>query len=213
MFALGLFLMPLYRGETKVDTVNSSPQTTVREIQMIKNEFKNKRCELMNAKVISIDGASLTVLSGENTINVNLRSTTHYRRKFWGVSSRNEIKVGDSLDIVGRWLNDEKTELTAVVIRNVSVQKRAGVFFGRVKALGDSGFIVTTINKGEETVIVDDTVEVINREGGSINISEITLGHNIRVRGVWDGCNNTITEITEIKDFSLPLLKTSDELN
>jgi hypothetical protein len=92
-----------------------------------------------------------------------------------------------------------------VVIRNLSIQKRFGVFFGKVKTITDTGFVMTTIQRGEETVTID-TAKLINRKGESIKFSDIQINHTVRVRGLWNSTGFTITETTEVKDFSLPIL-------
>jgi hypothetical protein len=80
------------------------------------------------------------------------------------------------------------------------------VFFGTVKTITDTGFVMTTIQRGNETVALDSTAKLINRKGQTITSSEIQVGDRIRVRGLWDSANFTITEVTEVKDFSLPVI-------
>jgi hypothetical protein len=35
-------------------------------------------------------------------------------------------------------------------------------------------------------------------------MADIQIGHRIRVKGIWDITNKTISEVTQIKDFSIP---------
>jgi hypothetical protein len=63
---------------------------------------------------------------------------------------------------------------------------------------------MTTIQRGEETVTLDPTTKLINRKGQAIATSDIQVGQIIRVRGLWDSVNFTVTEVAEVKDFSLP---------
>jgi hypothetical protein len=169
-------------------------------------KYMNKRGVLKNVKVTAKDGSGITVDNSGTEIKVTVQADTHYRRRYWGKSSLAEISVGDMVDIVGKWQNEEKTEIKAVVIRNLSVQKRHGVFFGTVKTITDTGFVMTTIQKGEETVTIDATTKLINRKQQPIKTGDILVGHRVRIRGLWDSTKFTITEVTEIKDFNIPVV-------
>ncbi|HUC95277.1 MAG TPA: DUF5666 domain-containing protein [Candidatus Saccharimonadales bacterium] len=174
------------------------------KLRQIQLEFTNKRGELDNVKVTAKDASSITIDNGGVSVKVDVATNTHFRRKFWGSSDINEISVGDSVDVIGRWTNEGKTEINAVVIRDISIQKRFGEFFGTVKSITDTGFVMTTIQRGEETVTLDPTTKLINRKGQAIATSDIQVGQIIRVRGLWDSVNFTVTEVAEVKDFSLP---------
>lgn len=165
--------------------------------------FTNKRGQLDNVKVTAKDAASITVDNGGVSVKVDIQANTHFRRKFWGASSLAEISVGDSVDVVGRWTSEDKTEIKAVLIRDLSVRKRFGVFFGTVKTITDTGFVMTTIQRGEETVTLD-SAKLIDRTGKTITAADIQVGQKVRVRGTWDSANFTITGVSEVKDFSLP---------
>lgn len=173
-------------------------------LQQIKLEFTNKRAELGNVQITAKDATSITVNDNGTSIKVDLQTDTHFRRKFWGDSNLNEISVGDSVTVVGRWTSELKTEIKAVLIRDLSIQKRFGTFFGTVKTITDTGFVMTTIQRGDETVTLDSTSKLVNRKGTAITASDIQVGQTIRVRGMWNSTAFTITEVTEVKDFSLP---------
>lgn len=210
-----LLLVPVIKQDLNLNLKVASPTPTAKPIFVNSNLLKkmdiielkniNKRGELKNVKVTAKDATSVTVDNEGVNVKVNISSNTHLRRKFWGKSTLAEISIGDSLDIVGRWAKEDKTEINAVVIRNLSIQKRFGVFFGKVKTITDTGFVMTTIQRGEETVILD-TAKLINRKGELIKSSDIQINHTVRVRGLWNSTGFTITETTEIKDFSLPIL-------
>ena len=218
----GLFIFPVIgiQREINPNLILATPTPTAKPIlinpnliktfEKIELKFTNKRGELHNVKVTKVDAKGIIVDSDGTSIKVNLQTNTHFRRKFWGKSNVSEISVGDSIDVVGRWANEGKTEINAVLIRNLSIQKRFGVFFGTVKSITDTGFIMTTIKRGEETVTLD-SAKLINRKGTVITASDIQIGHKVRVRGLWDSANFTITEVAEVKDFSLPVKQTSTE--
>jgi len=215
-----LALEPIRRIDTNLHLITSPTPTAtagpllikpnlIKEIKVIEYKYMNKRAELSDVKVTAKDATSITVDNGEANIKVTFQPNIHYRRKFWGKSSLAEISIGDKVDVIGRWANETKTEIKAVLIRNLSIQRRFGAYFGEVKSINDTGFVMTTIHKGEETVTIDATTKLINREEKVITKDDILVGHKIRIKGLWDSIKFTITGVTEIKDFSIPLLPSS----
>ncbi len=209
-------LNPVFQGPkidldlaTPAPSVSPSPAPLLlrpnlnKEIQLIK-KYSNKRGEIFNVKVTAKDATSITIDNNGTAVKVTYEANTHFRRRFWGKSSFVEISVGDNVDVVGRWTNEERTQIKAVLIRNLSIQKRYGVFFGDVKSITDTGFVITTIRKGEETVTIDPSTKLIDRTEEAITISDIDIGHRIRVKGLWNAINFTIKDVKEIKDFNLP---------
>jgi hypothetical protein len=217
LFVAGLFIMPVIGIQRNINPnliiATPTPTATAKPIlinpNLIKNlgkielVFTNKRGELSNVKVTAKDATSITVDNEGVSVKADIDSNTHFRRKFWGKSSLAEISIGDNVDVIGRWTSEAKTEIKAVVIRDLSVQKRFGVFFGTVKTINDTGFVMTTIQRGEETVTLD-SAKLIDRTGKAITAADIQVGARIRVRGTWNSTAFTITDATEVKDFSLP---------
>lgn len=210
-----LALEPFRRIDTDFKLITSPTPTAtagpllikpnlIKEIKVMEYKYMNKRTELLNVTVVAKDATSITVDNGEASIKVTFQANTHYRRKFWGKSSPSEISIGDKVDVIGRWANEEKTEVKAVLIRNLSIQRRYGAFFGEVKSINDTGFVMTTIHRGEETVTIDASTKLINREEKAILASDILVGHKVRIKGLWDSVKFTITQVAEIKDFSIP---------
>ena len=220
-FVAGLFIMPVVGLQRNINPniiiATPTPVATIEPIlikpnlikTMDKLEFQNinRRGELVNVKVTAKGATSITVDNDGTSVKVNLTSNTHFRRKSWGKSTLAEISMGDSVTVIGRWANEAKTEVNAVLIRNLSIQRRFGVFFGTVKTITDTGFVMTTIQRGEETVTIDSG-KLINRIGEPITMADVEVGHKVRVRGLWDSVNFTITEVTEIKDFAIPVVST-----
>ena len=205
LFAGGIIaLLPL--GNLRmVNLATPSATPFIIKLQKIKLEFTNKRAELGSVQITAKDATSITVNDSGKTIKVDIASATHFRRKFWGASNLNEISVGDTVNVIGRWTSEDRTEINAVLVRDLSIQKRNGVFFGTVKTITDTGFVMTTIQRGDETVTLDPTTRLLNRKGQAITPSDIQVGQTIRVRGMWNSTTFTITEVTEVKDFSLPV--------
>ncbi len=168
-----------------------------------------KHARIINGEVSAIDGTSLTVEKDGKSYTVNTDSKTKFRRRFWGKSSLPEISVGDKVNVWGRWTDDARTTILARMMRNLSIQKRRGVFFGEVLSLGANSFVMASINRGNPTVTIDSETQIIARNQSSIVFSDIKIGHRVRVKGLWDKTANAITDVTQIKDFSLPPVATS----
>lgn len=168
------------------------------------NRFVNSRAFIGSGKLTSKSGLVLTVDKDGQTYTINTDSNTQLRRRFWGKSTLDEIQVGDLLNINGKWTNDNKTTIQATLIRDLSIQKRWGVFIGNLSGLNGNVFTLNTINRGNQTVTLDSNTKLSNRRGQTISQSDLQNGHRIRVKGMWDRNANTITEVSQLKNFSLP---------
>ena len=56
------------------------------------------------------------------------------------------------------------------MIRDISIQKRFGVFFGVVQSVSDNGWVMTTIGlkRDNQTVILSASAVTTNRKGEAI---------------------------------------------
>lgn len=199
-------------GTASVSSSTSSPKprelkrVEVKERLQEKTEtFRDSRVHLENVKVTAKTSTSLTVDNAGTSVTVNVTEKTQLRRKFWGKSDLNEFSVGNTVNVIGKWTDDTKTALNAVMIRNESIQKRYGTFFGTVKSLTAGGFTMTTIQREDQTVTIG-TAKLINRKEETITSTDLKVGDRIRVKGLWDKSLKTVTEVKEIKNFSLPPL-------
>lgn len=185
----------------------NNPETGVRKnIQERVRDFVGTRAAIGTGKVIAIDGVTLTVVKDDKTYAVITDSNTKYRRKFWGNSSLSEVSINDLVHVIGKWQNEERTQIKAILIRNLSVQKRYGVFFGVVTSVNEKGFVMESAKREDQTVVVIDSTKFVDRVMTLISLSDIKVGHRVRIKGTWDSANSTITDITQIKDFSIPVV-------
>ena len=168
-----------------------------------------KRAWLNDATVATINGNTLTVAKDNVIYTIITDSNTTFKRKFGGKSSLSEISVNDRLNILGKWNNEEKTEIKATHIRNLSVQKKFATFFGEIKMVNGNTFLVTTAKRGDQTVTITDSTKLVNRKMETITAGDIEVGHRIRIKGLWDSVNKTVTEVKQIKDFTIPVVKPS----
>lgn len=153
--------------------------------------------------VASIGDSSMTVTGTDGkTYQVNVTGDAKLVRRFGGNSTLSEFAVGNTVHVFGKFTNDEKTALDAKLIRNASVQKRWGAFFGEVTAKNSDNFVIKSINRGNQTVYFTGA-KFVNVSEKEIGYADVAVGHRVRVKGVWDNSTNTITEVSHVKDFSL----------
>jgi len=214
------------REETKESiklTITANPSVKPQEVrkeireenkgllEQIKNQVKEKLQALkFNARITG----KITEI-GENHIKVsdnrdgkiyqvNITEKTQLRRRFWGKSSLSEFSVGDEVNVIGHFTDETKTTIDAVLIRNLSIQRRWGVFFGEVLSKEGNVLTIKTIGRGELKVYLTNSTKLVNRRGETITLNDIQVGHRIRVKGVWNKDLKEIKETDEVKDFSLP---------
>lgn len=149
-----------------------------------------------NGMTVNKDGQIYTLVTDNNT---------QFRRKFWGKSNIDEMNIGDNISVVGKWADDGKTTINARIIKDLSIQKRNGVFVGTIKSFTNNGFILDSLSRGSLTVNTTVSTLIINRKGLAIGPGDLLAGHRVRVRGVWDSKLGTLDEVTNIKDYSLPI--------
>lgn len=148
--------------------------------------------------------ADLTVSRDDKVYMVKVTDKTILLRKFGGKSELSEFSVGDTLSVRGKWTDEAKTILEARVIRNLSVQKRKGTFWGTIKSKGNNTFVLASVNRGEQAVYLGSDTKIFNRKQETITFADLKIGDRVRVSGLWDSKLNKITEVTRIKDWSIP---------
>ena len=190
--------------QTKLENRASSVSGTKNKIEQKLVKVMGQKAILKSAKVTARDESALTVEVKGKSYMVTVTSQTKFRRHFWGKSSLDEVSVGDVVNVFGKWANEEKTQITASMIRNLSVQKKNGVFFGEVVSISGNTFVIKTIKRENQTVTIG-SAKLVNRKQETITKADILVGHRIRVKGLWDKTAKTITEVVQIKDFSIPL--------
>ena len=189
---------------------SSSPANTnedVKEIRMglldkVKNFMKkNLKFEARVKGKITVIGSNNFSLNGEDgTFQVNITDKTVILRKFGGKSSLSEYSVGDEVVVFGKFTDDTKLIIDAKTVKNNSIQKRFGAFFGKVTVKNTDNFVMETAERGIQTVYFG-TTKFINIKEINISYGDIKIGDRVRVKGVWDKTLNEIREVSQIKIF------------
>jgi hypothetical protein len=184
----------------------------VKEVRMglldkVKNFMKkNLKFEArVKGKITIIGSNNFSIIGDDGTFQVNITDKTKILRKFGGKSSLSEFSVGDEVMVFGKFTNDTKLIIDAKTIKNNSIQKRFGAFFGKVTVKNSDNFIMETAERGTQTVFFG-TAKIVDRKETSIIINNIKVGDRVRVKGIWDKTLSKIIEVVQIKDFSIPVI-------
>lgn len=137
----------------------------------------------------NISGNSFTLTAangGTYTVDASVAKT--YRR-FGAIMQVGDIQPGDSVVVRG---TADSNNIKAEYIRDTSLQARSGVFSGKITVLNGSSFTLQTYGRGQETVNTDSAT-VFKKNGQPAQLSDLAVGSQVRVAGVWDRANNNIS--------------------
>lgn len=179
-------------------------------IENVKEKIKNVRFAARKTGTLSaISGNTLTLAANDGkNYQVNITDKTQLRRRFAGKSELGEFSAGDKLNVIGKWTDESKTAIDAMMIRNTSIQKRWGVFFGKVTQKNSDNFVVETKERGTETVYFSVSTKFVNRKEEAMSYNDVRVGDRVRIKGMWNRTLKKITEVEQVKDFSLPPMPT-----
>ncbi len=183
------------RGENRPNILNN-----------IKNNLKNLGLGArIGGSLTAINGNTLTVSTQNNgSVTVNILANTQIRRRFWGKSSLTEFTVGDNVLVIGSWTDNTKTAINAVLIRDISIERRWGVLFGTVTANNSTTLTVNTLSRGSVTVDLSSSTKLVNRKQQTIAVTDIQVGNKVRIKGTYDLTSKVVVTTDEVKDFSIP---------
>ncbi len=181
-------------------------------MERIKN-FVKKRIRFnarITGEVASVGENTLTVTGDDGKSYVlNINSETKLVRRFGGLSTISEFNVGNKINAFGVFTSEDETTVDVKMIRNLSIQKKWGVFFGTVKSKGDASFTLESSNRGTQTVYVEGA-EFKNRREEEMVYADVQVDQRVRVKGMWDRSSNEITDVDEVKNFSVPTQTVED---
>lgn len=203
------------RKEIKDAKISGEPGEGMGILNRVKNFIKKnfKFGARIQGTILSIGTNSLSEKGNDGkTYQINISATTNLIREFGGKSSLTEFSVGDKIMVFGKFTDSSQTTIDANTVRNLSIQKRWGVFFGNVTVINSDNFIMSTVERGTQTVYFG-TAKFVNRKEVAITYGDVKVGDRVRVKGVWDKTLNKINEVTQVKDFTLPVVspaQTSD---
>ncbi|MBI5614297.1 hypothetical protein HY947_05205 [Candidatus Gottesmanbacteria bacterium] len=192
------------------ESIQENRKEIKEEIKTLRTDKTNRPAHFTGGSITGVSGSTLTVTKDGKTISVTTDSSTKYRRRFWGSGMFSEISVGDVVNVWGKWTNADATAMNATMIRDTSVQKRKGTFVGTVSSKSGNTFTLQTVNRGSQSVTVDTSkAKIVNRKNETMTLDVVNVNDRVQVKGLWDSKLSTITEVTHLKDFSLPVKSTA----
>jgi hypothetical protein len=174
-------------------------------INQLKKELGGVSARIVDGVVTAVNGSTLTVKGKEKIYTVTTDSNTKCVMRFFGTCTVAQILVNHKVNVFGSFTDDARTTILAKEIRNASLMKKWGTFMGNVTSKGTDSFVIESKERGNQTVTVSSTTKFIQRNEKASSFADMLVGHRVRVKGVWDKANNTVTEVTEVKNFSLPV--------
>ncbi|MCL5090763.1 MAG: hypothetical protein M1514_02000 [Patescibacteria group bacterium] len=163
-----------------------------------------KQGEIVNVSSTAIP-AEVKVKTNGQEIILKITDETEILRKFGGKSSLSELKAGHQVTARGTWVEKGVT-LETKVLRDLSIEKRKGTFWGKVKSIDNTQkSLVLDTGRGLMTVFVNEATKIVDLREKVVNFLDLAINHRLRVTGIWDTKFNQIEETQLIKDWSLPL--------
>jgi len=162
----------------------------------------------ITGNLTAVSTTSLTVQATDGKSYPVDITNAQCRRRFGGKCEWSELAVGDKVNVVGKWTDENKSVITGKLVRDTSIQKRFGVLFGKILTKSDTSFTME-VKRGEEifTVTVYTTgAKFVQRNEKAMTSADIKIDHRVRAKGVWDRTLKEIRETTEVKDFTLPVV-------
>lgn len=207
------------RNELKESILNAREEfkdkrASVAAIRKEKGEERKEDQKLREHGIrVILSNISSTKLIGTrdgNTVNISIGMfdgcITKIKRKYGGDSSIDELSVGDEVSVSGKFLDATKNSIEACIIRDLSIQKRFGVFVGEITSISANGFIMTTLSekRADQTITLDSMTKIVNRNNDALTKVDLQVGQRVRVKGLWNSRQNTVTSVSHVKVFSLP---------
>lgn len=177
---------------------------------LLRDFFMKSRAAIGSGTITGKTTTSITIQKDGKSYTVNIDSKTQLRRRFWGKATLSEMQIGDTVNVIGLWTDDTHAAINARLVRDISIQKRFGAFVGVVKSLLTNGWVMSTVSekRPDQTVTVSSSTKFVNRKEETITQVDVKVGDRVRVKGLWDRTANTVTEVSHVKDFSLPVRPT-----
>jgi len=151
--------------------------------------------------------ATLSLQVDTTTYTVTVGTTTDMVRKFNGDSSLIEFALGDTLLVEGTLAG---TTITAKEIKDISIQRRGGSFWGSVTSIDTAAqtFVLDPTfpskNLVDQTITTTSATKIFqgNREG---EFSDLAVGMRVKVIGLWRKSAHSVVadrvliQLTEVK--------------
>lgn len=138
---------------------------------------------------INITGNSFTLKAANGGVYTVDAAEAKAHRRFGAEMQIADIQPGDNVVVRG---TANGGTIKAEVVRDTSLQARNGVFSGKVTAVNASSFELQSGARGSQIVNIDNAT-VFKKNGQPAQLADVAVGSQVRVSGVWDKANNSIS--------------------
>lgn len=183
----------LHLGHTIADQVKDKLDDHKEKAKGISKELKDiiKKMTVYGTVTI-VNGSDLTIKKANGDLVLVHAANAKFVRRFGASMTVADIQVNDQLEVFGTITNDK--DMSAVYIRDLSLQARNGTFSGTVTALNTDAktFTLKTGARGEQTIMVASSTKM-TKNGNPATFADLALGNQIRVVGIWNRPNENVT--------------------
>ena len=175
---------------------------------------KNNSKANIKGVITALSENTLTVSSDGKTYTINISQSTQetqgtiLKRRYLGKATSAEFSVNNKVKVMGTWTNDEHSVINASRIWNLSISKYRGAFVGTVQSIDSTTIVFDPVKRERHTAYLSATTKYLNRNLQSIVLTDIKIGHKVRIRGTWDKSNKKVFDVINVVDMSLPPLPT-----
>ncbi|TSC70087.1 MAG: hypothetical protein CEO12_584 [Parcubacteria group bacterium Gr01-1014_46] len=159
---------------------------------------KDGLATITDTKVMQIAGGTFftRMYWGDSYVRLTIKtnSNTKFFRGTGEPTTLSEISVGDMLDVSGELGGSDVLTLTAVSVKNSSVQKKQTVFSGKVQSidLNSKSFVLDDKKVGSVTVVATSTTRFI-KGNRTLDLAHIVVGDFItKVAGDYNITTKTV---------------------
>ncbi len=203
-YILGLLLLALvFPLASSAQTPTLTHKQELREKLEAKIEKINTNAVIISGKITSIEGLDLKIEKSDKTYTIHTSPETSMRRRFWGKTELLDMSVGDTVNIIGRFTDTSRTVIEAKLIRDTSIQVHNAIFAGTLKGISGNTLVFESLKHTTQTATVSSETKFTNRKNQPVTLTDLKIGHTIRIKGLWNRDKSTLINVTNIKDYSL----------
>lgn len=205
LITLTITINLVFPGITYAKQNNQDKKKFIGVGMQLKESLKSRGVKIIDGTVSAKNTASFTVTKDGKDYIVLTTPDSKFRRHFWGKSTLAEISVGNKVNVWGNWTDDTHASINAMMIRNLSIMKRFGVFVGDIVSKSSTSFVIHSKNRADQMISFDGNTKFVKKNDTAATYADLKTGDRVKIKGLWDKTLNTISEVTQIKDYALPL--------
>lgn len=166
----------------------------VRDLGMFDElKLRPAKTNAYTGKVTAISGTMLTFVDAKG---VTYKADAGFSgvklvRRFGTEMKPGDFQINDQIAVTGTLGVDGMT-LVPTMIRNLSLQAHEGTFIGTISSVSGSSFVISSKNRGNQTITTDATTKFKQLGKASVSIADIVAGQTVIVSGAWDRNNSNV---------------------